>query len=651
MYRALPVSRQVASASSRQCVQVVKRRLTTEASALPKKKNIVRKIVLTTGAATATFYIGSTFVAFNNQDYYDLFTEHVPLGQSMIVFAEGRGWDNITAQDVIKGTSSAAMTSYRFVNDLINGQLSASQAIDKGASKVEKGASAVEQKASEVKTAAIKIVKQTKDKVGPSVEEAKKAVKGATEKVVEKVEGAPKAVVEKVEAQYDDLVQRAEAAIAGRPYEPKPAVVEEVPVASGSVYSAPLPLGFEPPPGYSRPAPPKPAVGEGAKAPEPAPVVLPSLVEAVTTDSEPIITHLAGTIDNLAAFLKADPKAAAQAGDVLETAKGDLAALVDRIEAAKQHERSALEAKLDEQTHEYSLKLLELEMEAQDKLDSQETGYKQLFEHERGKLIQAYREKLNHELQVQTELINERLKEEVIAQGIELQRRWIREIKVRVEQERGGRLAKLDELSANIKRLEQIALDNSEHLDENIRVHALWSAIRALGNNAVGAPVRKPFREELRILRHIAAAKEDPVVSVVLDSLESTDIPDVGVEPFADLATWFTNEVAPKVSQVALVPDENAGVLSFLASKALSGIRFKRQGLVPGDDVLSVLARAEYYLNEKNLDSAARELNQLRGPAKMLLHDWLEAARRRLEVQQALEVVHTQATLASLLVV
>jgi mitofilin len=36
------------------------------------------------------------------------------------------------------------------------------------------------------------------------------------------------------------------------------------------------------------------------------------------------------------------------------------------------------------------------------------------------------------------------LKEEVIAQGIELQRRWIREIKVRVEHERGGRLAKID---------------------------------------------------------------------------------------------------------------------------------------------------------------------------------------------------------------
>jgi len=230
------------------------------------------------------------------------------------------------------------------------------------------------------------------------------------------------------------------------------------------------------------------------------------------------------------------------------------------------------------------------------------------------------------------------LKEEVIAQGIELQRRWIREIKVRVEQERGGRLAKLDELAANLKRLEGIALENSHHLDENIRVHSLWSAIRALTNSAISAPVRKPFRDELRVLRHITAAREDPVVVVVLDSLESTDVPDIGVEPFADLATWFVNEIAPKVSQVSLVPDQNAGVLSYLASRALSSVRFKRQGLVPGDDILSVLARAEYYLNEKNLDNATRELNQLSGPAKELLHDWLEAARRRLEVQQALEV-------------
>lgn len=183
-----------------------------------------------------------------------------------------------------------------------------------------------------------------------------------------------------------------------------------------------------------------------------------------------------------------------------------------------------------------------------------------------------------------------------------------------------------------------MALDNSAYLDENIRIHALWSAVRAVSSSALASPVRKPFREELRVLRHIAAAREDPVVSATLDSLDASQTPDIGVEPFADLASWFATSVAPKVSNVALVPTIDAGVLSHLASHVLSTFRFKRQGLVEGSDVLSVIARAEYYLNEKDLDSAARELNQLEGTPKLLLHDWLEAARRRLEVEQALDV-------------
>lgn len=230
-----------------------------------------------------------------------------------------------------------------------------------------------------------------------------------------------------------------------------------------------------------------------------------------------------------------------------------------------------------------------------------------------------------------------RLKEEVIAQGIELQRRWIREVKVRVEQERGGRLAKLDELAAGLKRLERLALDNGTYLDENLRVHALWSALRAL-SHAVESPVRKPFREELRVLRHFAGARDDPAAAAALETLEATDVPDVGVEPLADLSSWFITSVAPRVESVALVPDQNAGLLAHLTSHLFSSFRFRRHGLVEGKDVLSIVARAECYLNEKDLDSATRELNQLKGTPKALLEDWLAAARRRLEILQALEV-------------
>ena len=201
-----------------------------------------------------------------------------------------------------------------------------------------------------------------------------------------------------------------------------------------------------------------------------------------------------------------------------------------------------------------------------------------------------------------------------------------------VEQERGGRLAKLDSLTADLRRLKRAALDNSAHLDDAVRVNALLAALRAVQRASVDAPARTPFRNELRVLCRL---KPD---DVVLETLDASDAPDMGVDPAKDLADWFTTSVAPRVKEVALVPEENAGVLAHLTALLLSPLMFRRAGMVEGDDVLSVLARAEHYLNEQDLDSAAREVNQLKGTPKMLVKDWLEAVRRRLEVAQALEV-------------
>ena len=80
-----------------------------------------------------------------------------------------------------------------------------------------------------------------------------------------------------------------------------------------------------------------------------------------------------------------------------------------------------------------------------------------------------------------------------------MQRRWIREIKLKVEEERGGRLGKLEELSSELKKLKSIALDNADYLDENLRLHATWASWRALVAASVDTPVRRPFRDELRV--------------------------------------------------------------------------------------------------------------------------------------------------------
>ncbi|KAJ7056972.1 mitochondrial inner membrane protein Mitofilin [Mycena amicta] len=605
--------------ASRAAVRVIRRRLATETVPPPlapkKKRHVLRTILLTSTALAGTFYIGSTFAAFQNDTYYEIFSEQIPLGYAMLELAESRNWDKMTVASTIESSKKSLESAQRYVTDKINGTSSAPAPESKPATTTRNN----------TKDAAAKVIQDNAqardhaDQLLQGIEELKEEAKAALAKPI-------------------DLNALALTSDVAAPPAPTDA-------AGPGVYHAPLPIGHELPHGYARPPPPK--------KPTPPPPQLPRLSPELSsiTASEPIIAHLAGTIDSLTTYVEENPSAAAKATSVVASAKEDLTALVSRIEKVREDERAELEAKLEEQAREYTLKLMELEMQSQDRLDGQEQEFRQYFDQHRTQLTAAYREKLENELQTQTDLINERLKEEVIAQGIELQRRWIREVKVHVEQERGGRLAKLDELSANLKRLERVAIDNSIYLDENIRIHALWAALRALSTTVLASPVRKPFRDELRTVRHIAAAREDPVALTVLESLENTDVPDVGVEPFADLATWFAREVAPKVAQVALVPDENAGVLAHLASRVFASLQFRRHGLVSGDDVMSVLARAEHYLNEKDLDSAARELNQLKGTAKLLLHDWLEAARRRLEVQQALEVVQTQATLASLLVV
>jgi mitofilin len=230
----------------------------------------------------------------------------------------------------------------------------------------------------------------------------------------------------------EELVLEAEAALVGKPFkksspgpqteattttsdhatpapsEPQPALVssasEPTEPPPKNIYDAPLPLGHEPPPGFSRPAPPKPP--KPLAPGEPLPLVAPAVEEL--RSSEPVLTHLAQTIDSLASFLNANPAAANKARGVLDVAKNDLSRLAQSFERLREEERLKLEQSLDEQTREYTLKLLELELQAQDKLESQETDFRSFYDEEKARFASAYREKLEQELRTQSGIINDR---------------------------------------------------------------------------------------------------------------------------------------------------------------------------------------------------------------------------------------------------
>lgn len=362
-------------------------------------------------AATGTFYIGSAFVSFENQQYRELFTVNVPFGKELVEYGEARKWDDITIEQVVVATVDAYKTVYNFVQRQL-GNASTEEPIEKTTKST---------------------LKESKERVKSTAASLKTAVKKVEEETVPEATAKAISIARHHGAQLadelDDLIRRAEAALAGKSvdslHEATATTAQSSPdtfplrddtdliIVSDKnpdnviVYAAPLPIGFEPPPGYERPTPPKPVPKATAEStPVPLPLIAPAVSEVAI--SEPVITQLASTIDNLASFLAINPAASEKAKDVLEVAKGDLTGLAARIEKIKEDEKLQLEMKLDEQAREYTTKLLELELEAQDKLDSQQDGFRTFYDEERGRFAQVYREKLEQELRTQTELINER---------------------------------------------------------------------------------------------------------------------------------------------------------------------------------------------------------------------------------------------------
>ena len=345
---------------------------------------------------------------------------------SVLQYAEDHEWDNLTVNDFVQGGQNLIVVSQELFNKVV-AMFSGDNVKDTLEKTKEQARHAIEQGKDRVKSAASRAVTQVEKSESKVYEKGAKAAAIAKHQSVQFSEGV------------EELVRQAEAALAGKPVPgstaspaqpaatsanavPPPAKEEEASPKSGNVYDAPLPVGFEPPPGYSRPKPPKKAAPASAKdsakpgepvPPVPAPSPLPLLAPAVSefSASEPVIAQLATVIDDLASYLNTNPTAAEKARDILDTAKVDLTQLAGRIDEIKVAEAKKLEASLDEQARECMQSLLELEMQAQDKLDNQEESFRKFFEQERAKMIHDYRQKLEQELQTQSEIINERYAE------------------------------------------------------------------------------------------------------------------------------------------------------------------------------------------------------------------------------------------------
>ena len=350
--------------------------------------------------------------------------------------------------------------------------------------------------------------------------------------------------------------------------------------------------------------------------------------------AEPVVQDVVKMLNNIITVINADPSADKYAS-TMAAAKGQVEKIVADISTlkAQAEKRTADEISNAHTLFDHAAK--ELVGRLQSEMQDQEAKWREEYESEREKLSQSYQTKLSTELDVARKVAEQRARNSLVEQEIELQRRFAKSVRDRVEEERNGRLARLDELSSSVADLEKLTGEWNKVVDSNLATQHLHVALESVRHAISKHDHPTPFTNELAALKEISNNNE--LVSAAVASIPPTAY-QRGVPSSAHLIDRF-RRVASEVRKAALLP-EDAGVASHAASAVLSRFMFNKQGagMPEGDDVEAVLSRTQVFLEEGDIDGAAREMNSLGGWAGVLSKDWVAECRRVLETKQAIDV-------------
>lgn len=371
-----------------------------------------------------------------------------------------------------------------------------------------------------------------------------------------------------------------------------------------------------------------PEVDEPSRFPPPTPIDPLKVKDA----DEPVIQELVKMLNDIITVVNAD-NADERFSSTIHKAKTKLSSVGSQIRDIKARIEKDAATEVKSKVKEFETAANELVSRVEKIMAAQESQWRAEFEEEMKRIQTTYDSRLQTEIEQQKRVNEKKLKNQVLEKALALKRQFIHDVQDQVEVERQGRLGKLEQLSSAVKELEQLTTGWNDVVDANLRTQQLHVAVEAVRASLDDAEHPRPFVRELIALKEIA--DEDAVVNAAISSINPSAY-QRGVASSSQLIDRF-RRVASEVRKASLLP-EDAGVASHASSWVLSKLMFKKQGLAVGDDVESILTRTQTYLEEGNLDAAAREMNGLQGWAKTLSRDWLSEVRKVLEVQQALDV-------------
>ena len=371
-----------------------------------------------------------------------------------------------------------------------------------------------------------------------------------------------------------------------------------------------------------------PEVNEPSRFPPLEPIDLLKLSDA----KEPVVQDIVHMLNDLILVINADG-AHAKYSTTIDKAKSEVNKVGQKLKEMKGRVERKAAGEVKTRISEFDKAATELVDRVEKAMVAQELQWRQEFEEEMKTVRGSYDERVKLLMEREKKLNEEKLKNQLLEQAISLKKEFVDEVKDRVEKEREGRLSKLNDLSSAVSDLEKLTVGWNDVVDANLKTQQLHVAVEAVRASLEESSTPRPFTQELVALKEIAS--DSSVVNAAIASVNPSSY-QRGIPSSSQLIDRF-RRVAGEVRKASLLPDE-AGVASHASSWALSHLMFKKQGLAEGSDVESILTRTQTYLEEGDLDGAAREMNGLNGWAKTLSKDWLSEVRKVLEVQQALDV-------------
>jgi hypothetical protein len=190
----------------------------------------------------------------------------------------------------------------------------------------------------------------------------------------------------------------------------------------------------------------------------------------------------------------------------------------------------------------------------------------------------------------------------------------------------------LDPVNAKLVGLEE-RLESMSKAQSAMRTDGRATALAlALYNLRRAANEGRPFAAELKSVAEMSPVPLD------LAALETRR--DQGVPSLDQLKASFETAASTALEAENQPPGDSFA--SELWSKAISVIRVRRKGDVPGDSTSAILARIEHRLEGEDLRAALSEAGQLSGPAAEIMAPWLETLKSKLAADEALARVEAK---------